>query len=86
MQKLEREWYIINSRVKVEINDVAISISLWLLENYPITPCLSPLPRWIYIHGLKFEFKSTGLKYGPIFSIRENTKTLHVQLSISIKY
>ena len=36
---------------------------------YPITLFLSP-PR-IYAHGLKSEFKPTGLKYGPIFSIRE---------------
>ena len=27
------EWYIINSKVKVEISDVAISKSLWLLEK-----------------------------------------------------
>ena len=31
---LNREWYIINSRAKVEINDVAVSINLWLLEKY----------------------------------------------------
>ena len=28
-----REWYIINSKVKVEINNVAISKCLWLLEK-----------------------------------------------------
>ena len=27
------EWYIMNSYVKFEINDVAISKSLWLLEK-----------------------------------------------------
>ena len=51
---------------------------------YPITPFLNP--HWIYGYGLKSEFKPTGLKYGPIFSIRENTKTLQVQLFFSIKY
>ena len=51
---------------------------------YPITPFLSP--SWIYAHGLKSELKPTGLKYGPIFSIREYTKTLQVQLFFSIKY
>ena len=45
---------------------------------YPITPFLSP-PR-IYTHGLKTEFKPSGLKYGFIFGITENTKTLQVQL------
>ena len=35
---------------------------------------------------LKSEFKPTRLKYGPIFSIRENAKTSQVQLSFSIKY
>ena len=27
------EWYIINSKPKIEINDIAISESLWLLEK-----------------------------------------------------
>ena len=27
------EWYVVNSKVKVEINDVAIIKSLWLLEK-----------------------------------------------------
>ena len=45
---------------------------------YPTTPFLSP-PQ-IYVHGFKSEFKPTGLKYEPIFSIRESTKTLQVQL------
>ena len=53
-------------------------------EWYPITPFLSP-PQ-IYAHGLKSEFKPTELKYGPIFSMRENTKILQVQLFFSIKY
>ena len=54
------------------------TLVLWSAINYPITPFLSP-PR-IYAHRFKSEFKPTGLKYGPIFSIRENTKTLQVQL------
>ena len=52
---------------------------------YPITPFLSP-PR-IYAQGLNPNLSPLGLiKYGPIFSIRENAKTSQVQLSFSIKY
>ena len=50
------------------------------------TPPPTPPPSRIYAHDLKSEFKRTGLKYGPIFSIRENTKTLPVQPFFSIKY
>ena len=57
---------------------------LFTNQIYPITPFLSP--PWIYANGLQSEFKPTGLTYGPIFSIRENTKTLQVQLFFSIKY
>ena len=52
--------------------------SIHAANVYPIAAFLSP-PQ-IYNHGLKSEFKPTGLKYEPIFNIRENTKTLQVQL------
>ena len=56
-----------------------------VIREVPYYPVFKALRR-IYIHGLKSKFKSTGLKYGPIFSTRENKKTLHVQLFIPIKY
>ena len=61
---------------KLEPVFLKITYNTYVVPYYPVYPS----PPQIYPHGLKSEFKPTGLKYGPIFSIRENKKTLQVQL------
>ena len=51
---------------------------------YPITPFLSP-PR-IYVHGLKSEFKPTGLNTDPFSALEKIQKHCRCNFFFSIKY